>query len=254
MGIFSFYTGIIYNDVFSKSLNIFGSYWYTNLTTLPKEVIFSSKHVMLDPKDCYYQHPYPIGLDPVWQVIKLPLHLYKISQPYVKLVSFYIYNSQVAENKINFLNAYKMKISIITGVCHMLFGVSLSLWNHVYFKRAINIFCEFIPQIIFLIFLFLYLCVLVFHKWTWYGPRGGNDTGPFCAPSILITFINMVLFKSADKAPAGCTSNLLYPGQEIVQKVLVLVALVCVPWMLFIKPFVLKKQWKAAQAKKVSNK
>jgi V-type H+-transporting ATPase subunit a len=37
---------------------------------------------------------------------------------------------QVAENKIIFMNAFKMKISIIIGVFHMLFGVCLSLWNY----------------------------------------------------------------------------------------------------------------------------
>ncbi|GFG28928.1 hypothetical protein Cfor_00334 [Coptotermes formosanus] len=100
MGLYSMYTGFIYNDVFSKSLNIFGSYWSVNYNM---STITSNKDLQLNPstKD-YYQHPYPIGVDPVWQV---------------------------ADNKIIFLNAYKMKISIIIGVFQMLFGVCLSLWN-----------------------------------------------------------------------------------------------------------------------------
>lgn len=65
MGIFSFYTGIIYNDVFSKSLNVFGSYWHVNIST---EDVRREHSVMLDPRTCYYDRPYPIGLDPVWQV------------------------------------------------------------------------------------------------------------------------------------------------------------------------------------------
>lgn len=67
MGIFSFYTGIIYNDVFSKSINVFGSYWYVNRT---KEFLQEPdlKEVMLDPKTSYYDYPYPVGIDPVWQV------------------------------------------------------------------------------------------------------------------------------------------------------------------------------------------
>lgn len=62
-----------------------------------------------------------------------------------------------------------------------------------------------------------------------------------CAPSILITFINMVLFKGADKTTPPCEA-FMFPGQEILQKALVLLALLCVPWMLFIKPFILKNQ------------
>jgi len=58
------YTGLIYNDFFSKSVNIFGSQWYAH------DVLNFLKHknIMLDPLDSYRGTPYPIGLDPVWQV------------------------------------------------------------------------------------------------------------------------------------------------------------------------------------------
>lgn len=78
MGLFSMYTGLIYNDIFSKSLNIFGSSWRTNynITTMQ-----SNKLLQLNPdSEDYLQTPYPFGIDPVWQVtlcklqIKLGIH------------------------------------------------------------------------------------------------------------------------------------------------------------------------------------
>jgi len=65
MGLFSFYTGVIYNDVFSKSINVFGSYWYVNSTA---SHIIGEKELMLDPKTSAWDYPYPVGMDPVWQV------------------------------------------------------------------------------------------------------------------------------------------------------------------------------------------
>ena len=97
-----------------------------------------------------------------------------------------------------FLNAFKMKVSIIIGVIHMLFGVILSLFNNKYFRKSMNIYCEFIPQVLFLVCMFGYLALLMFHKWTSYVAGGftENDihTSERCAPSILISFINMVRF------------------------------------------------------------
>lgn len=39
-----------------------------------------------------------------------------------------------------------------------------------YFKNQLAIICEFIPQIIFMCFLFLYLALLMFLKWMIYFP------------------------------------------------------------------------------------
>ena len=100
MGCFSIYTGLIYNDIFAKSFNIFGSHFsvYQNFTASTSAPLKMAEEFMLDPKDkkAYSGTPYPMGVDPVW----LP-----------------------ATNSIQYLNGYKMKISLIFGVIHMTFGV-----------------------------------------------------------------------------------------------------------------------------------
>ncbi|KAL0129406.1 hypothetical protein PUN28_004238 [Cardiocondyla obscurior] len=213
MGLFSMYTGLIYNDIFSKSLNIFGSNWVVNYN---RSTIQHNKELQLDPNSTdYVDYPYPFGMDPVWQL---------------------------SENKIIYQNSYKMKISIIFGVLHMLFGVVVGLWNHMYFKRRLNITCEFVPQIIFLMALFLYMVLLMFIKWIKYGPKNLPIEGPGCAPSVLITFINMVLFKPA--AQVGNCDPYMYGGQSGLQKFLVVVALLCVPWMLLAKPIMMMRNRK----------
>lgn len=232
LGLFSIYTGLIYNDVFSKSLNIFGSQWHPNMTFTASNSspLILSKTAMLDPSKLaqYSGNSYVFGVDPVWQS---------------------------ATNKIGFLNTYKMKISLIFGVIHMTFGVMLSLWNKVAKRVYHEIFLEFIPQIIFLLFIFGYLIVMIFMKWVLYGPRPiayQNDESKHaedafnehCAPNLLITFINMMLFKAADHDAKmkNCESNgmpteiYMYAGQEIIQKVLVVVGVLMVPIMLFGKP------------------
>lgn len=123
-----------------------------------------------------------------------------------------------------------MKISIILGVLHMIFGVSVSLFNYWHFKNIAAIWCEFLPQLIFFTSIFLYLVVLMFIKWIKY-----DATSSSCAPSILITFINMLMLKKPDESKSGC-DPFMFPAQETVQDLLVLVALCCVPWMLLAKP------------------
>ncbi|XP_063587186.1 V-type proton ATPase 116 kDa subunit a 1-like isoform X1 [Penaeus indicus] len=226
MGMFSMYTGLIYNDIFSKALNIFGTSWHGKYN---ESTLLTNKELILDPgsSDQYDQYPYPFGLDPIWQI---------------------------ALNKINFYNSYKMKISIIFGIIHMLFGVVLSVWNHRFFNRPMNIYCEFIPQIIFLTCLFGYLVLLVFHKWVWYGAGGAESVSPNCAPSILITFINMVLMKGYQSTPdTDPCSPYMYAGQFGFQRFLVCIGLICVPWMLLAKPFILHRNNKRKQMMSQAN-
>lgn len=65
MGIFSMYTGLIYNDIFSKSLNIFGSTWSHSHND---SVLLKHWSLTLNPTYDYDGSPYPVGIDPVWQV------------------------------------------------------------------------------------------------------------------------------------------------------------------------------------------
>ncbi|XP_013103354.1 V-type proton ATPase 116 kDa subunit a 1 isoform X4 [Stomoxys calcitrans] len=215
MGVFSMYTGLIYNDIFSKSLNIFGSHWEVHYN---KSTVLENKYLQLNPETSDYSGtPYPFGMDPIWQV--------------------------AGANKIIFQNAYKMKISIIFGVIHMIFGVTMSYHNHTYFKNRLSLIFEFIPQLIFLLFLFFYMVLLMFIKWNRYAATNSPPYSASCAPSILITFIDMVLFNTPKPPPTGCEVY-MFGGQHFFQVVFVLIALACIPVMLLGKPLQIMKQRK----------
>ncbi|KAL3986796.1 hypothetical protein ACER0C_013911 [Sarotherodon galilaeus] len=214
MGVFSMYTGIIYNDCFSKSLNVFGSGWSVRPMFNSKVggnwtdgTLNGSTVLQLDPAvDGVFNGPYPIGIDPIWSI---------------------------SVNKLSFLNSFKMKMSVILGVIHMLFGVTLSLFNHLYFNKPLNIYLGFIPEIIFMASLFGYLVILIFYKWVSYSARISRD-----APSLLIAFINMFLFNYNDP-----NNKPFYRGQMAIQSLLVVIALACVPCMLIVKTLVMRRQY-----------
>ncbi|CAO2603211.1 V-type proton ATPase 116 kDa subunit a 4 [Lemmus lemmus] len=215
MGIFSIYTGLIYNDCFSKSFNIFGSSWSVQPMfrngTWNSHVMEKSQYLQLDPAipGVYSGNPYPFGIDPIWNL---------------------------ASNKLTFLNSYKMKMSVILGIVQMTFGVILGLFNHIYFRRTHNIILQFIPEMIFMLSLFGYLVFMIIFKWCRYDAHTSQK-----APSILIHFISMFLFDYSDaNAP-------LYSHQQEVQTFFVIIALVSVPWMLLIKPFLLRAKHQKSQ-------
>lgn len=65
MGLFSLYTGFVYNDIFSKSMNIFGSSWYPNYN---QSTVVTNEELEFHPATHYTGEPYIIGMDPAWQV------------------------------------------------------------------------------------------------------------------------------------------------------------------------------------------
>lgn len=214
MGAFSIYTGLIYNDIFSKSLHLFHSGWDFPERNANETVVGVANG-----------HVYPFGLDPGWHG---------------------------ADNSLIFTNSYKMKMSIVLGVTHvsqvhypsecvlidfpsqMTFALCLQVPNHIRFKRFQDIYTNFIPQMLFLQSIFGYLVLCILYKWSvdW----SKSSTGP---PSLLNMLISMFLSPgTVDPATQ------LYRGQGTVQVILLLIALVCVPWLLVTKPYLQYQEMK----------
>uniref|UniRef100_A0A8C1ACD1 V-type proton ATPase subunit a n=1 Tax=Cyprinus carpio carpio TaxID=630221 RepID=A0A8C1ACD1_CYPCA len=210
MGIFSVYTGLIYNDCFSKSLNLFGSGWNVSAMFVSgvwsPSTLHSNSFLALDPNVTgVFKGAYPLGIDPIWNL---------------------------ASNRLTFLNSYKMKMSVIIGIIHMTFGVVLGVFNHLHFRRTFNLYLIFIPELLFLLCLFGYLVFMIIYKWLFFTVRDSQT-----APSILIHFINMFLMQADSSQP-------LYPGQTGFQVFLVIVAVLSVPVLLLGKPLYLYWQHK----------
>jgi len=224
MGIFSVYTGFIYNDIFSKSINIFGPKWEVSKQPGLEQWLKSNSTpddatITLNPN--YTQTGvYPYGMDPMWQL---------------------------ASNKIVFIDSFKMKASVILGVTQMCFGLVLSYMNHRYFGDDISLLWEWIPQVLFMTCIFVYLVFTIIYKWiAWDSLQSGE------APSLLINLIGMFMLKvptKQDKTWVYGTpdENGNAVAQNVIQKFLIFVAILAIPVMLLAKPYIKYKAHKARQ-------
>eukprot|EP00170_Pyropia_yezoensis_P005296 contig_21520_g5310 len=213
MGLFSIYTGAIYNELFALPVDLFGSRW-----------MFTTKSKMACGLDNCLDaaavmpplSPYPFGFDPVWKG---------------------------SGTGLAFFNSYKMKFAIILGVTQMLFGIVLSYRNASFFRNRVNVLFEFIPQFLFMSCLFGYLVLLILLKWSTDYNAPACVADPNCMPPDLKSTL-IGIFMSPGVVPANAQ---LYAGQATVQKVLLAVALVSVPWMLLPKPLILRSRHLAAR-------
>ena len=183
MGVAAIYAGFMYSEFFAIGLNVFGSNFQC-----------SHEDGHCEPKENY--SAYPFGLDPAWAG---------------------------ASNSLLFINSLKMKLAVLFGVTQMLLGVVLKFSNAIYFKNKLDLFCECIPQFLFLVSVFGYMDWMIVYKWT-HSER---------SPSLISAMINMGLMQPIK------AKDLLYESQASVQGFLLFIAMISVPWMLLPKPGIL---------------
>ncbi|KAI7730531.1 hypothetical protein M8C21_006244 [Ambrosia artemisiifolia] len=191
MSLFSIYTGLIYNEFFSVPFELFSPSAYVCRDAACSEATTIG---LIKGRDTY-----PFGVDPAWHG---------------------------SRSELPFLNSLKMKMSILLGVAQMNLGIIMSFFNALYFGNAVNIWFQFIPQMIFLNGLFGYLSLLIIVKW--------------CTGSQADLYHVMIYMFLSPTDDLG--ENQLFANQKTVQLVLLLLSLIAVPWMLLPKPFILKAQ------------
>ena len=261
MGFFAVYAGLIYNDMFSLGLNLFGSRWefegQENGAVEENDVAEMTAQFGSDAS------VYPFGLDPMWHV---------------------------ASNELLFFNSFKMKLSVIFGIIQMFGGTCLKGCNAIFFGNYLDFFYEFVPMVAFATSLFVYMVFLIFYKWStnwnsrmlsatclepgsdgwgsadyegdwvecgdggnglctpWgYACTGYDNTADLCPldfggsgdgcqpPNLITTLINIAL------AP-GTVDEPMFDNQGFIQNILLIIAFVSVPVLLLAKPYILSQQ------------
>jgi V-type H+-transporting ATPase subunit a len=261
MGFFAVYAGLVYNDMFSLGLNLFGSRW--RFEGQDENNVAAGAEAYQTAQYGTDASVYPFGLDPMWHV---------------------------SQNELLFFNSFKMKLSVIFGIIQMFAGTCLKGANAIYFGEKLDFMFEFLPMVAFASSLFIYMVVLIFMKWsinwnsrmlsatcldpngdTWgsadydgewilcdqsgdgtctpwgYSCVGGEDTATKCPldfggsgdgcqpPNLITTLINIAL-------QPGNVDEPLYEGQPFIQNILLIIAFASVPILLLAKPYFLSKQ------------
>ena len=193
----SVFCGFIYNDFLSIPIPLFGS-CYSNQPHLGV--------ALRESVSCVY----PFGFDPKWYV---------------------------ANNELAFFNSFKMKFSVIFGIIHMCCGIVLKGCNELFFGNMLSFILEFIPQLLFMLFLFGYMILMIFVKWSinW-------ELEPTNPPSLITLMVNILIKK-------GSVGGQPLWGDEATQEQfhfgILILCVVLFPIMLIPKPIIEYRRYKA---------
>lgn len=195
----SLYTGFLYNETFGLPINFFGSHYELDVNATSDGMKYWKK------KD---KGVYAFGMDPVW--------FFK-------------------DNELIFMNSFKMKLSVVMGMCQMVFGMFLSFINHVHRHDIKEILVKWIPEMMYLVPFFGYLVVIILKKWMTNFeefPTGDpNDSRHNDGVNLIQMMIGMILSLGSKD-----TNLELYPSQWNDQLIIVIIFFISIPYLLFVKP------------------
>mmetsp|Transcript_15219 Transcript_15219/g.25272 ORF Transcript_15219/g.25272 Transcript_15219/m.25272 type:complete len:886 (+) Transcript_15219:43-2700(+) len=249
MGIYSVYCGLIYNDFFSLGLNLFGS----NFDFVSRED-GDEAEMKSDYGDS--AHVYPFGADPAWHIAKNELLFFNSMKMKMSIVLGIIQmtmgivlkgiNALYFNSMVDFFCEFIPMILFDVGFFGYMVVLIFIKWNINWEARMQKGSCNYDinqnPQA-------CELSATNLECYTYDGevcdkdtetkdkcPLDYGGTGDGCQPPNLITtLINIAL-------QPGNVDEPMYDNQGSVQTLLLLVAFLCVPTLLCVKPFYLRKQ------------
>lgn len=265
MGLFAIYAGLIYNDYFSLGLNLYGSkYVYTNHVDGAKASLISGKYG--DPSNVY-----PFGVDPTWKISENELLFFNSMKMKMSVILGIIQmifgiclrgmNSLHFRAWLDFTCEFLPMIIFALAFFGYMVIIIFVKWSIDWNKRMALGSCNYDQFGVFgacnlgtSASCYSYsgmVCDAQTPLADTLNPIDGSitlgtcplkfgGTGGGCQPPNLITtLINIAL------APGNVVEP-MYAGQGGVQSFLLVIAFLCVPWLLLVKPLYLKYTHKAA--------
>lgn len=250
MGLMAVYAGFVYNDYFSLGLNLFGSnYEFTEQTEGAQATMLSTYG---DASAVY-----PFGVDPVWKISGNTLLFFNSMKMKMSVIlgitqmTFGVIlkgiNAVYFKTPLDFYCEFVPMILFDMSLFGYMVILIFTKWNIDWNERMAMGSCSYDSYGL------LGGCDLANSAdgfcYTYTGnkcdststlaevcPLDYGGTGDGCQPPNLITtLINIAL-------SPGYVDEPMYNGQAGVQNFLLFVALICVPWLLLVKPFYLRHQ------------